>query len=323
MAGPCWTTPSPRTRLPPEAVAIATQPDLFQWLRPKAVPAPGSAGPPEPRPADPPGEDRPRVPEKHNSLAPPAGALAADELVLEGGPLVVWYVARPQARQFRLTLQSDGSARCAIPRRGSLAEARRFVSGCRRWLNQQLLRRAAQPQVEREWQPGSLVWFRGRQTPLEVRVPTPTSDRSTGTMLTLAEFRFQALSPKEVKAASTTVQLPRDLRPVTEAALRELARRELPQRVRALATQYGFQVVRVTVRNQRTRWGSCSRHGAISLNWRLVQVPDWVCDYIILHELAHLRQLNHSERFWDEVARLCPKWEEAEAWIKRHGRELH
>ena len=78
-------------------------------------------------------------------------------------------------------------------------------------------------------------------------------------------------------------------------------------------------VGRVSVRNQRSRWGSCARTGTISLNWRLIQTPDSVRDYIVLHELMHVRQMNHSARFWREVAAVCPAYEEAERWIKLHS----
>ena len=75
----------------------------------------------------------------------------------------------------------------------------------------------------------------------------------------------------------------------------------------------------MSVRNQRSRWGSCSAAGTISLNWRLIQTPDFVRDYIIYHELMHLREMNHSDRFWDHVEEVCPGWREAERWIKRNG----
>ena len=104
--------------------------------------------------------------------------------------------------------------------------------------------------------------------------------------------------------------------------MRKLASRELPARALELATQHGLVFSKVTVRNQRTRWGSCSVKGAISLNWRLVQTPESVRDYIILHELAHLRQMNHSTRFWREVARICPDYEAAAHWLKRNSRIL-
>ncbi|MGZ5545682.1 MAG: M48 family metallopeptidase [Limisphaerales bacterium] len=104
--------------------------------------------------------------------------------------------------------------------------------------------------------------------------------------------------------------------------VRQLAEAELTRRVLALAAQTHSEISRITVRNQRTRWGSCSRRRAISLNWRLIQTPAFVVDYIILHELMHLRQMNHSQRFWDEVEKVCPTWREAEKWLRHHGREI-
>jgi predicted metal-dependent hydrolase len=78
----------------------------------------------------------------------------------------------------------------------------------------------------------------------------------------------------------------------------------------------------VAVRNQRSRWGTCSPARKISLNWRLIQMPPEVSDYVILHELMHLRQPNHSRKFWREVAGVCPWWREAERWLRQYGRSL-
>jgi predicted metal-dependent hydrolase len=107
-----------------------------------------------------------------------------------------------------------------------------------------------------------------------------------------------------------------NLRNEVELHLRRLATRELPARVGELARLHQIQFKRVSVRNQRSRWGSCSRRGTISLNWRLMQTPAFVTDYIILHELAHVKEMNHSKRFWSEVARLCPDFDRAEKWLK-------
>jgi predicted metal-dependent hydrolase len=107
-------------------------------------------------------------------------------------------------------------------------------------------------------------------------------------------------------------RLPHDV----ESALRRQAARELPQRLAELARLHGFTITAVSIRNQRTRWGSCSPTGRISLNWRLVQVPPEVCDYVLLHELTHLRHLNHSARFWRELARVCPGHAEARRWLR-------
>jgi predicted metal-dependent hydrolase len=110
-----------------------------------------------------------------------------------------------------------------------------------------------------------------------------------------------------------------DLRPTLEAHFARRAKIELPARTWELAAVTGVDVKQVTVRNQRSRWGSCSANGTISLNWRLVQTPEFVRDYIIYHELMHLREMNHSARFWARVEEVCPSWREAEHWIKRNG----
>ena len=114
------------------------------------------------------------------------------------------------------------------------------------------------------------------------------------------------------------VNLEADLRPVLEHHLRRLATVALTSRLLELAARHGLTVRRVTVRNQRTRWGSCSRRGTISLNWRLIQTPSFVQDYIHLHELAHLIEMNHSEKFWRQVERLCPDYQVAERWLKQN-----
>jgi predicted metal-dependent hydrolase len=98
-----------------------------------------------------------------------------------------------------------------------------------------------------------------------------------------------------------------------------MAGKELPARVAELAAQHGLTVKCVSVRNQRSRWGSCSARGVVSLNWRLVQTPEFVRDYIIVHELMHLREMNHSSRYWKLVYEAFPRTDEAEKWLKRHA----
>jgi predicted metal-dependent hydrolase len=106
--------------------------------------------------------------------------------------------------------------------------------------------------------------------------------------------------------------------PDEERALRQRAHSELPARLMALAQGLGLRVSRVSIRNQRWRWGSCSRNRHICLNWRLVAMPDWVRDYVLLHELMHLKRMDHSPRFWKLVARVCPTFQEARTWLRQH-----
>ena len=104
--------------------------------------------------------------------------------------------------------------------------------------------------------------------------------------------------------------------------LRAQAYEELPARLQALAEQHGLQVTRISIRNQRTRWGSCGRDGHVCLNWRLVAMPDWVRDYVMIHELMHLKRLDHSPAYWRLVAAAYPRFREARQWLRAHGPEL-
>jgi hypothetical protein len=85
----------------------------------------------------------------------------------------------------------------------------------------------------------------------------------------------------------------------------------------------GVVVKRVTVRDQSSRWGSCSTNGVLSFSWRLILAPDFVLDYLAAHEVAHLVELNHSQRFWRLVKRIYPNFARAKAWLDLHGTDLH
>lgn len=206
-------------------------------------------------------------------------------------------VRHPRARRYLLRLRPDGTARVTIPRGGSTTNARQFVERNRSWLERQFQRLQARPRHPTTSQVGSELLFRGERVQIQFDGP--------------GRIRFGS----ETLAVLDGVG---DLRPVIEKHLRQLATRELPLRVVELASQHGFTVSRVTVRNQRTRWGSCSRRGTISLNWRLIQTPDHVQDYIVFHELGHLRHMNHSHWFWKEVERLCPDYRNAERWLEQN-----
>ena len=105
-------------------------------------------------------------------------------------------------------------------------------------------------------------------------------------------------------------------------ALRRRAATELPAELLGLAAAHGITVNRISVRNQRSRWGACSSTGSITLNWRLVLVPPSVREYVMIHELMHRRELNHSMRFWRHVAEACPHYQDARRWLRVEGRRL-
>jgi len=236
-------------------------------------------------------------PEAGVHKAPPssggAGGLPSDEIVFQRST---------KARSYRLTLKRDGTAVATIPLRGSEREARRFVEQQQGWLERARERQRHRPRGADVWTIGTHILWRGELT--EVRI---ASDMAQKPQVCLAADLFRV------------ARFDGDLRPTLEAHFIRRAKVELPARTWELSAVTGVDIKQVTVRNQQSRWGSCSANGTISLNWRLVQTPESVRDYIIYHELMHLREMNHSARFWARVEEVCPGWQDAERWIKRNG----
>lgn len=211
------------------------------------------------------------------------------------------FVRSPLARRYRLTLKRDGTAVATIPVRGSEREAVRFVEQQKDWLERARTRQASKPRAAEIWAVGTHVLWRGEMQEVRAAAPQPKPQVAVAADV----FRVASLEG--------------NIRPTLEAHFARRARIELPARTWELAAETGVDVKQVTVRNQRSRWGSCSASGTISLNWRLIQTPDTVRDYIIYHELMHLREMNHSARFWSRVEEVCPWWRDAEKWLKRNG----
>lgn len=105
--------------------------------------------------------------------------------------------------------------------------------------------------------------------------------------------------------------------------LKREAKRDLEAASRRAADALGVRVARVSVRDQTSRWGSCSTTGVLSYSWRLILAPPFVLDYLAAHEVAHLIEMNHSRRFWRLVERIYPDVKRAKAWLDAHGADLH
>ena len=215
----------------------------------------------------------------------------------------VVFVRVRRARRYIVRVRPDGSVRVTIPRGGSRREADAFFQRHRGWVAAERLRVLA-VHAPASWPEGTEILLRGRPVRLSV-----VRDGAAH-WLVLGEDRTRLR------------QVPIDLRPAAEACLRRIAQRQLVPRLQQLAQADNLQVARVTIRNQRSRWGSCSRQGVIALNFRLVQAPDSVRDYVLVHELMHLRQQNHSRRFWRLVEAACPSFRESERWLRIEGRSL-
>ena len=207
-----------------------------------------------------------------------------------------------RARRYILRVRPNGTLRVTVPRGGSRREAEQFVRRHEKWIDRERSRVRMECPVA-DWRDGSTILVRGE--PVRISVAACGS----GWRITYAD---RALVVNEIA----------DVRTAIERDLRELAKADLLPRLTELAAAHNLRVGAVSIRNQRSRWGSCARNGNIALNFRLVQMPAQVRDYVLLHELMHIKQQNHSHRFWRLVAGVCPGFRDAERWLKTTGRSL-
>ncbi len=227
-------------------------------------------------------------------LGRPAKAAGVEAVSMGRRAITVHFVRRPRARHYVLRVLADGEIQLTLPRYGSRADALTFLRRQWRWVDMQRYAAARNDAV---------ILFRGEVQPMRV-------DRTATPPTVWFGDRHVEMRPGEKPRAAVCRHL------------REIARAELGPRLLELANGLGLVVRRVTIRNQQTRWGSCSSDGAISLNWRLVQMPPAVRDYILVHELVHLREAGHGRRFWQRLEQACPGHHEARRWLKAHAHEL-
>ena len=220
--------------------------------------------------------------------------------VLSGNPPLVLRL-RQSARARRISLRIsglDGKVTLTIPRGVAEREALAFAREKEHWLRDQMSRQADQVQVGL-----------GRDIPVH-GIPR---------RIVSAEGRILSLSEGEI-------HVPGD--PATAAArlqawLRAQARDRLAAASDHHADRLGLCYARLSIRDTRSRWGSCSAKGTLMYSWRLIMAPPDVLDYVAAHEVAHLQEMNHSAAFWAVVAHLMPAYQTHRKWLRAHGASLH
>ncbi len=211
-----------------------------------------------------------------------------------------------QARRYTLRIHAaTREVVLTIPPRGSLKEARVFAEKHGGWIAARLGRLP----VPVPFAHGTLLPLRG----IEHRIEHRQGRRGTVWIET---------GEGEECLLCVAGEAPHIARRVHDFLKRE-AKRDLEIASRAAAVQLGVTIKRVSVRDQSSRWGSCSTTGLLSYSWRLILAPPFVLDYLAAHEVAHLVEMNHSRRFWRLVERICPHVERAKAWLDTHGSDLH
>jgi len=237
-------------------------------------------------------------------ISPVVPPSEGDVIEIHSHRMPILYRRHARARNYVLRLHFTKTVIVTIPRQGTKRFAREFVASRKSWLEKQwriIEARRVPPHVLR---PGMEILLRGQPVTLELRRQ--------------GQHWHLHFGAERTPVANSDG----NLRPALERYLHNAARVELARRVQELAREHASIVKHIVIRNQKSRWGSCSCNGTISLNWRLIQLPDYVRDYIIIHELMHLKELNHSPGFWREVEKACPDYRVAEKWLKRNSGQV-
>lgn len=211
----------------------------------------------------------------------------------------------PRSRHIKIRVESSGEVVVSAPPRASRTKIAEFVQQSQDWINHQLTKLATRKEFG-ESDTTLMIFGRKYQKRVEL-----TKEQSIGIIIVEDTIH---INPIEFTDTSVSKEITRFLKSTAE--------RYILPRTKQLAETMGISYRLITLRQQKTRWGSCSRDGNLNFNWRLVHCPPEVIDYVIIHELAHRRHMNHSDRFWQEVAKFDPAHREHRGWLKRHGMSL-
>jgi hypothetical protein len=243
---------------------------------------------------------------------------------LPGGPLAYTLRRSPRSRALRVVIDPVRGVVVTVPIPGRRGWARpephveSFLREREPWLRRHLARQAAERAVltaRGGLRDGATIRYRGELHQLRIEGAPPGSRRSSVTRV-----GDDAGDELVVRLAGADR---RGLRPVLEAWFRVRARAALDEAVATHAPALGVQVARITIRDQRTRWGSASRQGRLAFSWRLVLAPPEALETVVVHELAHLRVFGHGPAFWAIVATRRPDHVVWRRWLRDHAQELH
>jgi predicted metal-dependent hydrolase len=213
-------------------------------------------------------------------------------------------LVRSKRKTLSLIVEADGTLTVRAPLRMKEADIRRFIEVKADWVKRKQAGVKKDALAPRRYVDGESFPYLGKQAPLRlVRNQRPAL---------VMDGDFKLVESAQPRAES-----------VFEAWYKKQARAVLTGRVEFFAHRHGYNVQRIRISSARTRWGSCSTKGTLSFTWRLVMAPPEVIDYVVVHELCHLKELNHSKAFWAQVEAILPGYKSQRKWLKQNGGELH
>lgn len=249
--------------------------------------------------------------------------LARAEITLHHQRIPYQVIRSTRARHVRLRMSPADGLTVVVPPGVHPREVPPLLEGKAAWILKQWARiRTALAPRSPGLRPGDLLLYQGRIHRLRVQTRPPGPGSAPGSAAAPPAVPVIRRNQDAIEIWAGPSPTGEELHRHLLTWYRQEARRIIPARTEALAAQLGYRFGRITIRDQKTRWGSCSSRGNLNFNWRLIMTPPAVLDYVIIHELCHLRELNHSPLFWNLVAQACPPYQTHRLWLRQHGPRL-
>jgi predicted metal-dependent hydrolase len=215
-------------------------------------------------------------------------------------------IIRSKRKTIALVVQPDGELLVRAPQRATRAQIDAMLNKHADWIVKKQAEVCARPvpKMAHKFVSGERFFFLGEEYPLDV------VDVQRPKLSLQAKFQLARVAQDEAKS-------------LFEIWYKKEARKLFNERITYFSQKHGFDVKQVKLSSARTRWGSCSSKGYINLTWRLVMAPLPIIDYVVVHELCHLREANHSSAFWVQVAAIMPDYKKRRKWLKENGHLFH
>lgn len=236
------------------------------------------------------------------------------KITLSGQSIAYTVRKSKRARTVRLRIDAQNGLVLTVPHGARGIDAESILKNSADWILKHYGKIEQVKSRQRRFVSGEMLPYMGRDISLEV------IEKHGGTRITVAlrESHLRVSVPSSISVKDR----PGVIRAALEAWYRRQAKEYLGPRVAHLARLHGFEYGNITIKGQSTCWGSCSSKRNLNFNWRLMMTPPAAIDYVIVHELCHLREMNHSPRFWSLVAAYCPDYKHWIKWFKNSSAHL-
>jgi predicted metal-dependent hydrolase len=201
------------------------------------------------------------------------------------------------------------------PKRVKFEEVERLLRTKANWIYKHYMefQKVKSEQPKREWKSGEEILYMGNSYNIEI-----FAYNGRKTSVNFNGEKFEVYVNKDLSEEDRKLSIETQFK----KWFINCARENIEERLEFYCLKMGLNFNRFTIREQKTRWGSCSKKGNLNFNWKLIMAPKWVMDYVVIHELCHLKFLNHSKEYWNMVGLFMPEYRNAQIWLKKNGMKL-